>query len=156
VEYQPVAALDTLRRVTLGLFVLGSLGAGVELLLLGHIEGFSQQAPLFVIAASLIVVVWHAVTRGARSVRVFQAIMVLFIVTGLIGVGLHYDANAEFERELSPSIQGLALFREAISGATPALAPGLMVQLGLLGLAYTYRHPALGLAMHGEATTRRQ
>ncbi|HYJ16246.1 MAG TPA: hypothetical protein VE170_12200 [Candidatus Limnocylindria bacterium] len=27
--------------------------------------------------------------------------------------------------------------------APPLLAPGSMVQLGLLGLAYTYKHPAL-------------
>jgi len=30
--------------------------------------------------------------------------------------------------------------------APPALSPGLLVQLGLLGLVYTYRHPALGAA----------
>ena len=32
---------------------------------------------------------------------------------------------------------------KALRGATPALAPGALAQLGLLGLLYTYRHPAL-------------
>jgi hypothetical protein len=45
------------------------------------------------------------------------------------------------------------LFREALSGATPALAPGTMVQFGLLGLLYTYRHPRLDAA---ERETRRE
>jgi hypothetical protein len=42
-----------------------------------------------------------------------------------------------------PSLTGFELFREAISGATPTLAPGAMLHLGLLGLLYTFRHPAL-------------
>jgi hypothetical protein len=49
----------------------------------------------------------------------------------------------EFELETYPSISGLALFKEAMMGATPALAPGTMIELGLIGLAYTYRHPLL-------------
>jgi hypothetical protein len=32
--------------------------------------------------------------------------------------------------------------------APPALAPGVMVQLGLLGLVYTYKHPALMVQRH--------
>jgi hypothetical protein len=31
-----------------------------------------------------------------------------------------------------------------VTGATPALSPGAVVLLGLLGLALTYGHPALG------------
>ena len=63
--------------------------------------------------------------------------------TGLIGMGLHYDGNVEFEREMYPSIAGPTLFWGAITGATPALAPGTLVLLGTLGLICTYRHPAL-------------
>ncbi len=38
----------------------------------------------------------------------------------------------------------MALFWAAIGAkAPPLLAPGSMVQLGFLGLAYTYKHPAL-------------
>jgi hypothetical protein len=40
-------------------------------------------------------------------------------------------------------MEGLKLFKAAITGATPALAPGSLIQMGLLGLAYTFRHPAL-------------
>jgi hypothetical protein len=40
-------------------------------------------------------------------------------------------------------MKGMDLFSKVMTGAAPALAPGAMVQLGLLGLIYTFRHPAL-------------
>ena len=40
-------------------------------------------------------------------------------------------------------MRGLELVWEALKGATPALAPGAMAQLGLVGLAFAYRHPLL-------------
>jgi hypothetical protein len=74
--------------------------------------------------------------------RVFQATMLLFVISGFAGLFLHYQGNVEFELEMYPSLKGLELFRKAIKGTTPpTLAPGTMIQLGLLGLAYTYRHP---------------
>jgi hypothetical protein len=41
-------------------------------------------------------------------------------------------------------MKGMDLLSKAMTGAAPALAPGAMIQLGLLGLVYTFRHPALG------------
>jgi hypothetical protein len=69
--------------------------------------------------------------------------MILQVVTGLAGLALHYKGNVEFELERDESLRGLKLFWEAIRGATPTLAPGALAQLGLVGLAFTYRHPAL-------------
>jgi hypothetical protein len=69
--------------------------------------------------------------------------MVLLMVAGIVGTGLHYSANEEFELEGNPDMKGIALLSKILSGAAPALAPGAMIQLGLLGLVYTYRHPAL-------------
>jgi hypothetical protein len=61
----------------------------------------------------------------------------------------HYIANVEFQREVDPSIGGTALFWKAMGAKTPpALAPGSMLQLGLIGLAYAYRHPA-GASVRG-------
>jgi hypothetical protein len=42
----------------------------------------------------------------------------------------------EFERELNPDASGFSLFRDAMMGATPALAPGTMILLGAVGWAY--------------------
>jgi hypothetical protein len=49
----------------------------------------------------------------------------------------------EFELEMYPSMAGFELVRESMSGATPALAPGTMLVLALIGLTYSYRHPRL-------------
>jgi hypothetical protein len=64
--------------------------------------------------------------------------MTLFVLAGILGIFLHYQGNVEFELEQNPGASRWALFREAVQGATPALAPGVMVQLGLLGLLYAF------------------
>jgi hypothetical protein len=71
--------------------------------------------------------------------------MALCVVAGAVGVWLHYRGNVEWELERDASLGGVRLFWEAIRGATPALAPGALSQLGLLGLAYAHRHPALAV-----------
>lgn len=137
--------LVTIRRLILIVFLVGTAGAGAELLLLEHTESLWQLVPLLLIALSFVALVCHAAIRRAATVRVFQATMLLFIVSGAIGAYLHYRAKVEFKLEMNPDLGGLDLFRAAIMGATlpPVLAPGMMIQMGLLGLAYAYRHPAL-------------
>lgn len=142
--YEHDVPANRLRSFLLVLFVFGLLGAGGELLLVGHTEDFRQWIPLILMSLSLLILVWRLVDRTRASLRIFQGTMILFVASGLVGLFLHYRANAEFELEMYPALKGLALFWKAIKGTTPpTLAPGTMIQLGLLGLAYTYRHPSL-------------
>ena len=70
--------------------------------------------------------------------------MTMFVAAGDAGVLLHYNGNREFQTEMDPSLSGWPLFVKVVTAkAPPALAPGPWWQLGLLGLLYTYRHPAL-------------
>ena len=69
--------------------------------------------------------------------------MCLVLASGIVGVVLHYRGNADFELEMRANIRGVELIWNALTGATPALAPGTMILLGLLGLLYSYRHSAL-------------
>lgn len=132
-----------LRRALLWLLMLGMLGTGAELILLEHTETVWQLIPIAALTAGLISAVLVR-ARGSRpSLRVFQAIMLTFVAAGVTGLILHYRGNAEFELEMYPSMNGFELILNSLKGATPALAPGTMAQLGLLGLAYTYRHPVL-------------
>ena len=142
-EQAPEVALATLRRVLIAVFLFGLLGTGVELLLLEHTDGIWQLAPLLVVGMSFLVLGWYGVARSASALRVFQGTMILFLLSGAAGLLLHFKGNVEFELEMYPSRSGTELFWEAMKGATPALSPGTMLLLGLLGLAYTYRHPAL-------------
>jgi hypothetical protein len=132
-----------LRRLLLALIVFGAVGLVAELLLLEHYESAWQFTPLVLLGAVPVaaVLVWRR--PSPATVRFFQVLMWLCVAAGALGVFLHYDGNVEFELEREPLLGGLALFWEAVRGATPALAPGAMAQLGLLGLVYTYRHPAL-------------
>ena len=135
--------LVAIRRFVLAIFLAGGLGTALELLLLGHTEDAWQWTPLVLLSLGLLGAGWHGAGGGLASLRMFQGVMVLCVLSGLVGLGLHYDGNVEFELEVYPSLGGVELFWESITGATPTLAPGTMVGLGLLGLAYTYRHPVL-------------
>jgi hypothetical protein len=139
-DHQPDSPL---RRMLLALVLLGAAGLLVELGLLEHFDSWTQWIPLVL----LVIVLGAAIVVGVRgasgAVRFFQAVMALCVVAGVVGVVLHYQGNMEFELERDGSLRGLRLFWEAIRGATPSLAPGALSQLGLLGLAYAYRHPAL-------------
>lgn len=145
-------ALVTLRRIVLSILLLGTAGTAVELLLLEHTEGFWQLVPLILIGMSFLALAWHAVSReAAASLLVLQGTMILVGISGFAGIGLHYVGNVEFELEMYPTLSGLELFWKAMTGATPALAPGTMTLLGLLGLAYTYGFSARRQSSHSSA-----
>ncbi|MBM3779444.1 MAG: hypothetical protein FJW23_14610 [Acidimicrobiia bacterium] len=131
------------------LFLAGSLGTGVELVLLEHLEDAWQWVPVVLLAAGCPAILWMVVRPGPLAVTLFRVLMVLFLAAGVIGISLHYGGNQEFALELTPDAEGWGLFWEAITGATPALSPGAMALLGALGLIVTYRHP--GLAPPGHA-----
>ena len=133
----------TLRPLLLALVAIGAAGLEVELLLLKHYDSAWQFTPLVLLGVVLVAaaLVWRR--PSLRTVRFFQATMLLCLAAGVVGLFLHYRGNVEFELERESSLQGLRLFWKAVRGATPALAPGAMAQLGLLGLVYGYRHPAL-------------
>jgi hypothetical protein len=80
---------------------------------------------------------------------------VLFLLSGVVGMVLHFQVNMEFQLEMDPALSGMALYQKSILAKTPpALAPGAMIQLGLIGLAYTFRHPALPRRSAAEPATR--
>ena len=81
--------------------------------------------------------------------------MLLFVAAGGFGIVLHYRANVEYQLESDPGLKGRALMWKVLAAKSPpALAPGVMAQLGLLGLAYAYRHPALRAGAQREGATR--
>jgi hypothetical protein len=134
--------LATIRKLLLAALAVGVIGTTGELILLRHIDKPAQWIPLVCLAAAVPVLIWHASSPGVASVRTLQALMLAFIGLGVVGVGLHYDGNVEFQRELNPSERGWTFIRKTVAGATPVLAPGSMVLLGLVGLAHAYRHPS--------------
>jgi uncharacterized membrane protein YjjB (DUF3815 family) len=132
-----------LRRILLLVLLLGMIGTGVELLLLEHTETLTQAIPLGAIAAGILSALGIPIRKTRGAIRVFQVVMTGFVLSGALGVYFHYRGNVEFELETYPTRAGFELFRESMMGAFPALAPGTMAWLGLLGLAFAYKHPAV-------------
>jgi hypothetical protein len=140
IESRTLARLRTILMATL---VLGMVGTAVELWLLDHTEGWQQLIPLLLIGAGLLACASHLARPTLGTVRLLQAVMVLFVVSGGVGVLLHYQGNLEFELEMYPEMAGMELFKNTMTGAFPVLAPGTMLLLGLVGLAYTYHYPRI-------------
>jgi len=142
---------DTARKLLLGIFLVGVGGIATELWLLGHYEDLDQVIPLGLAAAATAGLLTAAFKPTPITVRVLQGLMLMCVASGFLGVWFHYQVTTEFQLEMDPSLSGWALFRKAIvAKAPPALAPGAMIQLGLIGLAYTFRHPAMeGLTPKG-------
>lgn len=141
-----------LRPMLLIVFLLGATGAGIELLLLGHTEKLPQLIPLALITTSVTIALAWFITRDRRLLRIFQLSMLLWLLAGPVGIVLHFRANVRVELELNPEARGMSLIRNAVRGTMPALAPGTMFELGLVGLLYTYGHPVFRGGPTGEET----
>jgi hypothetical protein len=133
----------TLRRILLAITLLGVVGLGIELLLTEHYEKRWQIVPLVLLGMALVSVIAVTWWPSDTTVRVMRIVMAFCVVSAPLGIWLHYSGNVEWELERKPQMRGTTLIWEAVRGATPLLAPGAMAQLGLLGLAFTFRHPAL-------------
>lgn len=142
--WKKVSPIKAIRWAIFTILLLGMLGSGTELILLNHMEDRLQWVPLVLILVGLAASTWHATRPTVQSVRALQAIFLAFVFAGLAGMYFHYQGAVEFKLESNPALKGWALFWQVIfSKAPPLLAPGSMIQLGLLGLIYAYRHPAI-------------
>src|SRR6516165_5234591 len=119
-KQEPGAArLELLRAWILVVLVLGLLGTVTELILLEHYEEPLQFVPLALIA--------------------LVVLMGLFVLAGFVGFIAHFHGSAEFQRDLDPSMSTWELIDKVLRAkAPPLLAPGMMIQLGLLGLGYGF------------------
>jgi hypothetical protein len=136
--------LAAIRRWLLALLAFGLFASALDLVLLEHYEDWWQLLPLAVIAVSLAAIGWHVAGGGAASIRALRWSMLASTVSGLVGVVLHFRGNMSFQLDMDPAMGGWELFTKVMHAkAPPAMAPGAMVQLGLLGLIYTFRHPGI-------------
>jgi hypothetical protein len=131
--------IEQLRGWLLAVLALGLAGTVTELVLLEHYEQPLQFVPLVLIVAAAAAIVWHLARHDGASLRSLQIVMGLFVLAGLVGIGAHFVGSAEFQLELDPSMDTWTLLDKVMRAkAPPVLAPGMMLQLGLLGLAYAY------------------
>jgi hypothetical protein len=133
--------IELLRLAILGVLVLGIAGTVVELVLLEHYEADTplQFLPLILIAAGIAVLIWHWARRDMASLNAIHVVMALFVLSSFVGFAAHLAGSAEFVMERNPDAGMWEILEKALHAkAPPLLAPGMMMQLGLLGLAYVY------------------
>ena len=127
------------QRVLLALVLLMIIGLIPELVLLEHYEEWQQLIPLGLLGAALLSTVLFWLVPRRAVLALFRTVMGLCFASAVLGLYFHYQANVEFVLERHPDFRGWQLFKEAMTGGMPALAPGTMAQLALMGLAATLR-----------------
>jgi hypothetical protein len=138
-EMRAGSVVERLRLWVLGVLVLGLVGTLTELILLEHYEQALQFVPLVLIVLGVAVLVWHAMSKDTASLRALQIIMGLFVLAGFAGMAAHFNGSAEYQLELNPDMSSWELIEKILHAkAPPLLAPGMMMQMGLLGLAYAF------------------
>jgi hypothetical protein len=141
-DYRPVTQdhrLSTIRTVILAVLMFGMAGLLAELALIAHYEDATQWIPLALLAAGLVFVVLDLVLPRAWTQLLIQLTMVLMVAAGVLGVYFHFNGSREFQLEMDPQMRGTALVWHVLQAKSPpTLAPGSMVQLGILGLGYAY------------------
>jgi hypothetical protein len=134
-----VTRIAVLRVWILGILLLGLLGTVTELVLLEHYGEPLQFVPLVLIVAALPTLSWEFSRRDLASRRAMQVVMSLFVLAGFLGFAAHFHGSAEYQLELNPDMGNWELLEKILRAkAPPLLAPGMMLQLGLLGLAYVF------------------
>jgi hypothetical protein len=133
------SVVERLRLWVLGVLVLGLAGTVTELILLEHYEQALQYVPLVLIALGVVVLVWNYAQADTASLRALQIVMGVFVLSGFVGMWAHFNGSMEYQLELNPDMSTWELLEKILHAkAPPLLAPGMMMQMGLLGLAYAF------------------
>ena len=89
--------------------------------------------------------------RFAGRERIFQLLLAALVIPAQVAMlplflmmkQLHLVNNYQFEAELRPGAAAGDIFMQALMGANPLLAPGILALAGVLAIAATYYDPAL-------------
>jgi hypothetical protein len=133
------------RLRTFLLWLAGSMcvGTTVELFLAKHYEDPVQFIPFVLCGIGLIAVA--AALRRAQRARLLalRGVMSLLLLGSLFGMYEHLVNNFAFELEMRPSAVWSDVWFQALRGAAPLLAPGVLAVAAVVAIAATYAHPAL-------------
>ncbi|MBI3242942.1 MAG: hypothetical protein HYZ49_11680 [Chloroflexi bacterium] len=133
-----------LRLFLLGLAGFMCLGTVIELWLTEHIKEPIQLVPFILSGLGLMVVVAVFLRPGRSTIWALRIVMGLVTLGSLFGMYEHLEGNFNFALEIKPNAAVSATLWEALRGAAPLLAPGILALMALIAMAATYYHPVLG------------
>jgi len=128
------------------LFVLAGfifIGSVIELVLAEHTQSPVQWLPFVLSGLGLMGVTAVLIWPQRKMIASLRALMVVIALGSFFGIFEHIEHNLEFALEIRPNAVASDVFFEALSGANPLLAPGILALGAILALAATYYHPAL-------------
>ena len=131
--------LSTITAILAAVLMFGMAGLLAELALIAHYEDVAQLIPIALLTAGLFVLSAELMLARGWTQLLLQLTMVLFVASGALGVYFHFQGSREFQVEMDPQMRGTTLVWHVLRAKSPpTLAPGSMVQLGILGLGYSY------------------
>lgn len=132
--------LRTFLLVTSGFLCVGTI---IELLLAKHYEDVVQLLPFVLCGVGFIAVGAALLRPRPMTLWLMRGVMVISALGSLFGIWEHLESNAGFVSEIQPNATGIGVWLQALGGAAPLLAPGILALAAVLALAGTYAHPAL-------------
>lgn len=139
-------ANTVLQRLRAWLFILSGLMFGavvVELILNEHTESLVQWIPFILSGLALATLLAVLVRPQRTTLLALRTVMTLVILGALLGVFEHLWGNLLFELDIRPGATMGAVLGDALQGAAPLLAPGILAMAAIVALTGTYYHPAL-------------
>src|SRR5215212_1796781 len=133
------------RLRTFLLWLAGSMCIGTiaELFLAKHYEDPLQFVP-FVLCGLGLIAVAAVLHRPLRArLLALRGVMSLLLLGSLLGVYEHLANNFAFELDMRPSAIWSDVWFQALRGAAPLLAPGILAVAAVVAIAATYAHPSL-------------
>lgn len=137
-----------LRLFLLGLAAFLCLGTIVELVFQEHYKEPLQFVPLVFCAGAFVLILLVIVRPTRVTIMTMRAVMALGVLASLVGVYEHLEQNMGFVLDIKPNTPLADAFLQALHGAAPLLAPGLLAILGAIAIMGTYAHPALEKRTH--------
>jgi hypothetical protein len=139
----PDQILFRLRRFLLALSALLFGGTVIELWLAEHMESLVQLIPFGLCGLGIVAVIAVLLRPQRQTLLGLRGCMGLAVLGSLYGMYEHISSNIAFQLEIQPNAKFRDIFSEALGGASPLLAPGILVLAAILAIAATYYHPAL-------------
>jgi hypothetical protein len=132
-----------LRRLLLGLVVATFVGTIIELWLSDHTGEPKQLIPFALCALGLITALAVLIRPQRATILALRAVMIVTAAGSLLGMYFHLKGNFDFELDIRPNATAGEVIVDALKGADPLLAPGILALVAVLAIAATYYHPAL-------------
>lgn len=131
------------RVFLLSITAIMCVGTVIELWLTEHTQEPLQFVPFVLCALGFITVLAVLFKPHFKTIWMMRVTMGALMLGSIVGVYEHLTGNWEFVLETKPNIGMTEMFWQALRGAAPMLAPGILVLVAVLAMAATYYHPAL-------------